>query len=69
MTYRHLTLTTITCRKEGTKTISVDLKWSRGRVYDQMTASALYMMCVEDERKEYNPKGVVIHKQEKDTSK
>jgi len=56
-------------RKEGTKTLSVDLKWKRGKIYDREIASAFYLQAVDDEKGDYNPRGVVVRKNESETRK
>jgi len=56
-------------RKEGSKTLSTDLKWKRGRIYDKEIASALYLQAVDDEKGDYNPRGIVVSKNESDTKK
>lgn len=67
--FNHINYVFVSPRKEGNKTLSTDLKWKRDRIYDKEIASALYLSAVDDENGEYNPKGVVVKKNESDTKK
>ncbi|EAS00239.2 DNA topoisomerase (macronuclear) [Tetrahymena thermophila SB210] len=55
--------------KDNNKTLTVDLKWSRGRLFDQAIASVFYLNCTQNEDGEYDPKGIVVKKNERDTTK
>ncbi|EGR31996.1 hypothetical protein IMG5_098220 [Ichthyophthirius multifiliis] len=52
---------------EGQQQYICDLKWERVRLYDQEVASLFYIQCTHDERNQFNPKGIVVKKIEKET--